>query len=60
MPKVSFDDALYEELQAIAEEKGYASTAEFVVHVMEQIASAAGEDQDEDVLTRLRGLGYIA
>ena len=44
----------------MGEQAGYATTEEFIIHVLER--EAAGLEQsstDEEVAKRLRGLGYI-
>ena len=58
--KVKIDNALYQRLAAAAERAGYATTEEFIVHVLER--EAAGPDDvtsDAEVEKQLRGLGYI-
>ncbi|MFW6124714.1 MAG: hypothetical protein ACOC46_01090 [Pirellulales bacterium] len=59
--KVKLDKSLYERLTKVAQQAGYSSTDEFIVHVLEK--EAAGADQADDDLAevekRLRGLGYI-
>ena len=59
-PKIRIDKALYERLKEAAERAGYASTDEFIRHVLEREADRIGEaDEDEQVEQQLRGLGYI-
>ena len=61
MAKIKLDNALYEKVKRISEELGYSSPDEFVTHVLEREVNPPGmEDQDEDVVNRLKGLGYIA
>lgn len=58
--KIKVDKGLYDRLAAAAERAGYATTDEFIVHVLER--EAAGPDNktsDEEVEKQLRGLGYI-
>jgi len=43
---------------------GYSSTEEFIEHVLErevarEVAKVADDQPDEEVVRRLRGLGYI-
>jgi hypothetical protein len=39
---------------------GYSSPEEFIAHVLEREAAKLADDQpDEEVVRRLRGLGYI-
>ena len=58
--KVKVDKSLYEKLVRIAEAGGYASTDEFITHVLERESSKIGDSADEvEVEKQLRGLGYI-
>jgi hypothetical protein len=59
--KVAVDSELLKRCKAYASEAGYSSVEEFVQHALERAlkeATGAGED-DERVLDRLKGLGYI-
>lgn len=59
-PKIKIDKALYERVAEMAKQAGYATTDEFIVHVLErEVATLEGADTDEQVEERLRGLGYI-
>ncbi|RME39480.1 MAG: hypothetical protein D6788_05340 [Planctomycetota bacterium] len=60
MAKIKLDDALYARIKKVADQAGYASPEEFIVHVLEKELSmieSAGSDQE--VEDRLRGLGYL-
>jgi len=58
--KVKLDKALLDKLARIAKAGGYASTQEFIVHVLEREASRIDDSADEaEVEKQLRGLGYI-
>jgi hypothetical protein len=60
--KIKLDKALYERLAAAAARAGYASTDEFIVHVLERAAAGGGPGDattDAEVEKQLRGLGYI-
>ncbi len=61
MAKIKIDDELFSRVKGFAEEKGYSSAEEFIAHLLEVAVNPdfAGEE-DADVLTRLRGLGYIS
>ena len=61
MPKIKIDKDLYKKAKYFAENEGYSSVEEFVSHILEKIVnqSEPGEN-DEDVLKRLQGLGYIS
>ena len=59
--KIPIPRALYDLLTAQAEEKGYSSTEEYVVHVLETTVADAGPGAtEEEIRERLRGLGYLA
>lgn len=58
--KVKIEKDLYQRLAKIAQVGGYASTVEFIVHVLErEVSQIDQEKSDQDVEERLRGLGYI-
>ena len=59
-PKVRIDKALYDRLAEVAQKAGYASTEEFITHILEkEVAKFDEADSDEALQERLRGLGYI-
>ncbi len=59
-PKIKLDRALYERLAEAATRAGYATTEEFITHVLEKAAAGLEEAAtDEEVEKQLRGLGYI-
>ncbi len=59
-PKIRIDKALYDRLAEVAEKAGYASTEEFITHILEkEVAKFDEADSDEALQERLRGLGYI-
>lgn len=61
MAKIKIENELYEKVKKISQELGYSSVDEFVTHVLEREVSPPGsDDTDEDVVNRLKGLGYIA
>lgn len=61
MPKIKIEKELYEKVKQVAQEAGYSSVEEFVAHVLErEVNPAAADDQDEEVMDRLKGLGYIS
>jgi len=60
-PRVSVNRPLYDLLSEQAEEKGYSSTEEYIIHVLETAVADAGPGAtEEEVRERLRGLGYLA
>lgn len=59
-PKVKLDRALYDRLTRVADQAGYSSVDEFVLHLLEKAAEdAESSESEEDVRKRLQGLGYI-
>ena len=60
MAKVKIDDHLFERVKKVSETAGYASPDEFIVHMIEkELAALETATSDEDVMDRLRGLGYL-
>ena len=61
MPKIKVDKELYKNVKKFAEKAGYASVEEFLEHLLEKVVNTpeTGEN-DEDLLRRLQGLGYIS
>jgi len=60
MAKIKIDNALYERLKLVAERAGYATTEEFITHLLERATSDVEDAAtDEEVQKQLRGLGYI-
>ena len=61
MPSIKVDKQLYEKAKKAAEVAGYSSVDEFVAHMIEEATKTdSGQDNDEDLLKRLKGLGYIS
>ncbi len=61
MPKIKIDKDLYEKAKEASEKAGYSSVDEFVTHILEKIVDSSDtDDNDEDVIERLKGLGYIS
>jgi hypothetical protein len=51
---------LHQKLKEIAEVRGYSSAEEFAVHVLERaVADAEDPASEEELKTRLKGLGYL-
>ena len=60
MAKVKIDDHLFERVKKVSETAGYASPDEFIVHMIEkELAALETASSDEEVMDRLRGLGYL-
>ncbi len=61
MSKIKLEKELFNKVKQIAEEAGYSSVNEFVVHLLEKVVNDSDPgEKDEDVLKRLQGLGYIS
>ena len=63
MAKIKISNELFERVKQLSEKAGYSSADEFVSHMLEREINHAGEDEDisdEEVLGRLKGLGYIS
>ncbi len=63
MAKIKIDPSLYDRVKKVAELAGYSSADDFIVHVIEKELDAIEKDgdnsADEQVIERLRGLGYL-
>jgi hypothetical protein len=60
VPKIKIDDGLYDRVKKVAQTAGYASVDEFIVHIIErELGQLEAADDEQQVLERLRGLGYI-
>lgn len=60
--KVAVDSDLLKRCKAHAQAAGYSSVEEFVQHALESALRKAGPaagEEDDKVLDRLKGLGYI-
>ncbi len=61
MPKIKIDKELYEEVKKVSENAGYSSAEEFVAHLLEKVVNPPdADDNDQDLVNRLQGLGYIS
>ncbi len=59
-PSIKLDKDLYSRVKRCADTAGYSSPKEFVQHVLEkELAKIEGDDSDEAILEKLKGLGYI-
>ncbi len=59
--KIKLDDEMMDRVKRVAEVAGYASHEEFIIHVLErELSHFEGDDSDEDITEKLRGLGYIS
>ncbi|MCY4535748.1 MAG: hypothetical protein OXB91_10310 [Bryobacterales bacterium] len=54
------DKSLLERVKRCADAAGYSSPQEFVVHVIEkELAQIEEGASDEEIMSKLQGLGYI-
>lgn len=61
MSKIKLEKDLFERVQKAAKAAGYASTDEFVAHVLEkELAGLDDTGSEEEIKKRLEGLGYIS
>ena len=59
--KVKIDSSLYDKLRKVADVAGYATTEEFIEHILEkEMLHFEDAGSDDDVRAKLRGLGYIS
>jgi hypothetical protein len=58
---IKLDRDLYDRVKKIADIAGYATPEEFVAHVLEkEMIHFEDAKSDEDIRSKLRGLGYIS
>jgi metal-responsive CopG/Arc/MetJ family transcriptional regulator len=58
--KVKLNDDLWAKVNKVAMAAGYSSPEEFVEHVLErEIAKLEDAQTDQEIVARLKGLGYI-
>ena len=60
--RIKLDRDLYERLSEAARHSGYASTNEFIRHVLEREVRGArpiGSPDEQAIEAQLRGLGYV-
>ena len=59
--KIKLDADLLDRVKKVAEVAGYASHEEFIIHVLEkEMAQFEEAGSDEDIVEKLKGLGYIS
>lgn len=59
-PSIKLHEELYRRAAKIAEKAGYSSVDEFVEHMVEkELAQLEDSDSKEDVIRKLKGLGYL-
>jgi metal-responsive CopG/Arc/MetJ family transcriptional regulator len=59
MAKIKIDDNLYDRVKKVAQVAGYSSPEEFIIHIIEKELGQLEASDDQIVMERLRGLGYI-
>ncbi len=61
MSKIKLEKDLFERVKKATKLAGYASTDEFVAHVLEkELGSLDDAGSEEEIKKRLEGLGYIS
>ncbi len=59
--KIKLDADLLDRIKKVAEVAGYASHEEFIIHVLEkELAQFEEAGSDEEIVEKLKGLGYIS
>lgn len=59
--KIKLDGDLLDRVKKVAEVAGYASHEEFIMHVLErELAQFEDAGSDEEIVEKLKGLGYIS
>ena len=59
-PTIKLKKSLWERVKRCSEVAGYSSPQEFVEHVIEkELGKLEEADSDEEILNKLKGLGYI-
>lgn len=58
-PKIKVNRDLYNRLTKAADVAGYASTEEFVLHILETAAGTSTDESEDAIRERLKGLGYL-
>ena len=58
---IKLNKDLYEKVKRCADAAGYSSADEFVIHVLEKELARIYEDEqsDEEIVRKLKGLGYL-
>lgn len=60
MAKIKIDGSLYERIKRKTQISGYSSPEEFITHLIEkELEKIESSDNDQIIMERLRGLGYI-
>lgn len=59
--KIKLDADLLDRIKKVAGVAGYASHEEFIMHVLEkELANFEDAGSDEEIVEKLKGLGYIS
>ena len=61
-PKIRLDKDLFERCKQHTKEAGYSSIEEFIIHTLEKELrnkETKSKDDEEKIIKRLKGLGYI-
>jgi hypothetical protein len=57
--KIKIDDNLYDRVKKVADAGGYSAPEEFIVHIIERELEKVEAADDQEVVDRLKGLGYL-
>lgn len=59
-PAIKLNPSLWDRIVRCAEAAGYSSPQEFIEHILEkELAKIEVTDSEEEILKKLKGLGYI-
>jgi hypothetical protein len=58
--KIKLDKDLLSRAKQASDQAGYSSVEEFVAHCVEKELARINKGDDDDIVSRLEGLGYIA
>ncbi|MEO7651767.1 MAG: hypothetical protein ABIZ80_14980 [Bryobacteraceae bacterium] len=59
-PTIKLKKELWNRLKKCSEAGGYSSPQEFVEHILErEVAKLADAESDEEILRKMKGLGYL-
>ncbi len=60
MPKLKIPKELYQRIKDHAQEAGYSSVDEFIVHLVEkELENLESAESEEEIKNKLKGLGYL-
>lgn len=60
MPSIKLNKDIYNRVKRCADAAGYSSPQEFIEHVLErELEKIEGDASEEEIVEKLKGLGYI-